>query len=648
MPFYSQAHLAVKRGGIERNHLSLGWHPLYGDEFFVSETNRRTATYIVGTTGYGKSGLLRTMVHRDARAGNAIIVFDPNHDLTMDILAELPVECLDRTYLLSMKDEDFPFGCNPLAVGKLRDSTARTQAIQRLVNMFDLLFPEAIKQQNLPMYLQTAAVAMVHNPGHTLLHIVQFLTDKIFRDSLLQKVTDPMVHAHWRDHDSLSPSDQETRVRPLVNRLRSLFMGHELVRNIACQSYNSVGFRRAIEDHEIILIDLPLRDLGEDARLVGTMLLSQVYSAIFSFADLPEHQRPGVSIYIDEFAAFTLPSFSRLFAEGRKFGLRLTVVNQHRSQLPKFLRDDTESTGVKICFRLNADDAKDMAAYFPDTEATIKPEDIDPHVTETLLIRASDYGPNVERFVDCFLQPLQQYRRGRGRVEIVNHGADWRKVLVDMQTKDEKPQNLMVDDPTYFLDRLLYDVMRTGNWRLPIPYEIPRGFANAGVGFFAAARGAKDRDLGPEFIDHPPLHLIRLTADGDMEWDHEPRDGRETFYFFLFCLRSLMHQLTEAPIGKESTSSSSDTARMLTQLPMRQAFVRAGDDVGTIFTHDTPPHAADEAQRYLIVLNQTRAKYCHPREDVERAILDDTPVPEPQVVAQTTSAEGIPSGWERI
>src|SRR5579871_33165 len=541
MPFYSQAYLAHRRGAIERGSLSIRWHPTLHDEFFVSETDRRTATAIYGLTGYGKSGMLRTMIHRDALAGNAMIVFDPNHDLTMDVLAELPVECLPRTYLLSMKDEGFPYGCNPLAVGKLHDATNRTQAVQRLVNMFDLLFPGATDQQNLPMYLQTAAVAMIHNPGHTLMHVIRFLTDQQFRAGLLSNVTDPMVHEHWREHDRLSPTDQETRVRPLVNRLRSLFMGHELVRNIACQRYNSIGFRRAIEQREIILVDLPLRDLGEDAQLVGTMLLSQVYSAIFSFADLPESKRPGVTLVVDEFANFTLKSFSRLFAEGRKFGLRLVVVSQHRHQLPKFLQDDTASTGVKICFRVNADDAHEMAHYYPDGEATVRPEDMDPHVTETLLTRASDYGPFIERFVDLYLQPLQRYRRGRGKVEIARGGTDLQAAAYGMMA-GQRLDNPMVDDPTYYLDRLLYDCMRTGSWLMPIPYQIPVGFSNSGKGFYAAARGAGGWELGPDFYQRLPKHLIRDTGDGDIEWARMPESGKEWFYHFIFSLRSVMHQ----------------------------------------------------------------------------------------------------------
>ena len=641
MPFYSQAYLDAHRAQLERSHLSVGWHPTLRDEFHVSETDRRTGFYISGTTGYGKSGLLRRLIHEDARRGNAVIVLDPNHDLVMDVLAELPESCLSRTYLLNMKDEEYPFGVNVFAVGKLKTSSERTQAVERLVHIFDVLWPDVTKQQNLPLYLRTTAIAMLANQGKTMVDMLNFLTKTPFREAMLQHVTDPMTLDFWEEPGR---GDGDMRVTPLVNRLRSLFMGRELVRNIVGQARNSISFRRSIEGREIILIDLPLADLGEDAKLVGTLLLAQIYAAVFSFADTPPEQRPGVSLYVDEMQNFATVDFVKFFTEGRKYGIRTTVAHQYRDQLPDFLQSATKSTGVKLCFRLNADDAKEMAQYFPANEKVIKPEDIDPHVTETFLVRASDYGPMVEMFVDGFLQPLQRYRRGRGKVEIVNGGFDGRAVALGMMSGGQTSGPIQVDDPTYFLDRLFYDVMRTGDWRLPIPWEIPRGLANAGKGFFAAARGAKEWELGPEIMERFPANLVMPTGDGDYRWMRQPESSKETFYFLLFCLRSVMRQLSEEPIGKESVANAAETAKMLTQLPKRAAFIRAGDHGGTIYTHDTPPQVSEYEQerRYQLVQQRTRLKYCHPREDVEQALLNQRSAAPQRPVAPSPALEGEP------
>src|SRR5205807_5984803 len=111
-------------------------------------------------------------------------------------------------------------------------------------------------------------------------------------------------------------------------------MGRSLIRNIIGQPETSINFRSAIENKEVILIRLTLKTVAQDARLVGTLLIALIHAAIFSFADVPEQQRPGFSLYIDEFQHFVTTDISEMFTEGRKFGIRLTVSHQYRSQLP--------------------------------------------------------------------------------------------------------------------------------------------------------------------------------------------------------------------------------------------------------------------------------------------------------------------------
>ena len=82
--------------------------------------------------------------------------------------------------------------------------------------------------------------------------------------------------------------------------------------------------------------------------------------------------------------------------------------------------------------------------------------------------------------------------------------------------------------------------------------------------------------------------------------------------------------------------------RMLTSLPKRTTFVRSGDTVGVIYTHDT----ASSLPRYELgegasaILTHTRQVYCHPRKEVE------------QLLVQPSSAQPGPvqpvSQWEEV
>src|SRR5581483_3619292 len=100
-----------------------------------------------------------------------------------------------------------------------------------------------------------------------------------------------------------------------------------------------------------------------------------------------------------------------------------------------------------------------------------------------------------------------KFRRGRGKVEITRGGFDLLGEFANMAAGGQL-DNPMMDDPTDFLNRLLYDVMRSGNPNLPIPWEIPVGFSNSGRGFFAAARGISAEELTADVLHRIPSYLV--------------------------------------------------------------------------------------------------------------------------------------------
>ncbi len=593
----------------------------------------------------------QNLILDDSAAGKAVIVLDPHGDLISACLATLPANRLPQTHLLDLQDEPFPFGINFFATGKLETDAARTQAVERMLHVFDVLWPEVMSQQYLPRYLRAAILTFLANPGSTLPDMYRFLTDSSFRYQLLQNVTDQTVRQFWQlQYDNLSAAEQSRRVQPLINRLESLFMGRSLVRNVVGQRTNSISFRMAIENRETILIRLPIRLMEQDARLIGTLLLAQIHAAIFSFADLPADKRPGVSLYIDEFQNFVTQDIAELFTEGRKFGMCLTVAHQYRGQLPGFLRDATMSARTKACFQTTPEDGRELAPLFPLSETTVRQEDIEPHPVNHLLTYPSDDW-HTKVFTETYLQPLQTDRRG-SRVEIeTRHLAPSALELWN----GERASNPRLADPTLYLNSLLYQVMKTGDAFLPIPLDAVRGFANCGHGFYKQSIGLDPRDpllLGN--VRFPPA-LVVQTPNGGLRWTRRPEGGTEQLYHFIFHLRMVMQRLADQPIGKTTAASTADVGRMLTSLPRRAAFVRSGDTVGVIFTHDTPqlPSPREQAERAALVLAQTRTKYCHPRVEVEAALAGQDTVKPPapsQDKDQATESDNTPtpppSRWE--
>ena len=178
------------------------------------------------------------------------------------------------------------------------------------------------------------------------------------------------------------------------------------------QPRTTIDFRKAIEARQIIIIKLPVT-VPHISRLIGTILLAQIQTAVFSFGDIPESNRSGVSLYMDEFQKFATKDIEKLFTQGRKFGMRLTVAHQQRNQLPTFLQASTMTARTKICFQLTPEDGHEMAHVFPAAETTIRPEDMAEHPSRELLAHTPEVE-GVEAFVELYLRPLQGHKRGAG------------------------------------------------------------------------------------------------------------------------------------------------------------------------------------------------------------------------------------------
>ena len=643
MPFISEDYLQSisedKRRIIKRDYATLGVHPETHDRLTVSDVDRYAGTYVLGVQGVGKSGLLENLIAHDAEGGNAIIVIDPHGDLIAHCLSQLPQHRMADTYLLDMEDEEYPFGINLFSADKLESSVAKTRAVDRLMHIFEVLWADVLAQQNLPRYVRAATIVFLDNPGATLVDMYRFLLDGAVRARMLKNVTDATVRQFWQaQYDDLSSAERTRRVLPLVGRLESLFMGRSLVRNIVGQHHNTINFRRAIEERQIILVRLPIKTVKQDAELIGTIIMSQIHAAVFSFASVPENKRPGVSLYVDEFQHFATSDFSELFTEGRKFKVRLVIAHQYRNQLPDYLQDSTMTARTKVVFQTTPEDAREVAHLFPPQQETVSPENINPKPVEYLLTYGSD-EPVVKQFIDDYLRPVLMHKRG-GKIELGEHltfdfwhGTDMRSVVTA--------------DPTPYLDNLLYQVMRAGNPDLLIPYEVVMGFARCGRGFYGNARMVADDILGPGVTF--PRALV-VPSGGSYRWTRRPESSLEQLYHFIFHVRMVMRHLASEPIGKKSAPSTTAVSQMLTQLPRRAAFVRSGDTVGVIYTHNTPkPATANELRtRTLAVQAHTRLAYCHPRDEVEAAFTGDQTVQDAvQVTVQVSQAAPV-TRWEEV
>jgi hypothetical protein len=329
--------------------------------FGLPRIDRGRHLYIIGQTGVGKSGMLELLTISDIYSPYGFAVIDPHGDYAQNVLKRIPAERAQDVLYFNPADVDFPIAFNPMEVydPKLRTHTC-SELIGVLKRMFESWGPR------LEYILRYCILALLDYPNATMLDITRMLTEKAFRQEVLQHVTDPVVRNFWTiEFASWNDKFAAEAVAPVLNKVGA-FTANPLVRNIIGQPKSSFNIRQIMDERKILIVNLSRGLVGEDnASLLGALLVTKIQLAAMSRADISAEERSPFYLYVDEFQNFATDSFATILSEARKYGLNLTVANQYIAQMPMEVKDAVfGNVGSIIAFRMSADDAKTMVRYF--------------------------------------------------------------------------------------------------------------------------------------------------------------------------------------------------------------------------------------------------------------------------------------------
>jgi hypothetical protein len=607
---------------IKPTHTYLGWHEEKQKFIEVNDKDRQAGTYVVGVQGVGKSSLLLNMIYQDVVKGYSVIVLEPHGDLINSVIATMPGERVRKTYVFDLTDTEYPFGMNCFYCANPADFRERARVVGRVVGVFEKIFPELEHQQYAPHMLEAIAETFVDNPGHTMSDIPRLLTDQGFRNLLVRRVKNRGVKQYWETFNSLSAGKQQEESKPLLGKLNK-FLLKPLISNILDQQTTTIDLRQAIIDRALILVYLPVEviEYKLSAEIIGTMLLAEIYSTTFGFADLPADKRPGFSLYVDEFQNFATKDYAELFAQGRKFGIRQTVAHQRRDQLDiEANKQATLSAFTKVVYRVTDDDSRVLARQFTDLPLDIRPKHIPRDVFRYLPTYNKgnkEQNEQVRTFAERIVRPLQQNAQEKKQLQpsditiVVPKGlekATYDMFLTEMQ---ELLYNAMVLPGE--------DMTKTAQYlRVVGMASLWRRFTHLFVKAYIEDQYDTDVD-----IDALALDFVRWTLADAKNLE----DEKLQYTFFVYLLDHTIEALRQHPIGEEKETTDSDRAAVLANLKNGIAWVKIGStsfEVDTftldkIRTHKRLAPKMLEARKQEI-LRQTRSKYCRKRTDVEKEI----------------------------
>jgi hypothetical protein len=219
--------------------------------------------------------------------------------------------------------------------------------------------------------MNNTILALLDNPGSTLLGIPRMFADANYRKSVLGNVTDPSVLSFWlNEYDAWDERYRKEAIAPIQNKV-GRFLSTPLVRNIVGQGKSTIDVYQLMNEGKIFLVNLSKGQIGEDnSALLGAMLITKIQLAAMRRVDIRnEDERVDFYLYVDEFQNFATDSFATILSEARKYRLNLVVAHQYIGQLvtdtSTKVRDAIfGNVGTMMSFRVGADDAAFLEREF--------------------------------------------------------------------------------------------------------------------------------------------------------------------------------------------------------------------------------------------------------------------------------------------
>ncbi len=358
--------------GLPQAGSLLGINTYRGQEthIYLSPEDRLRHLYVIGQTGTGKTGLMKSMIIQDIKNGDGCCFIDPHGTDILDILAAVPPERYQDVIYFDPADLSRPFALNFLEYDASRPEQ-KTFIVNELLMIFKRLYGDVPESMGpaFEQYFRNATMLVMEDPasGSTILDIARVLSNSEFRREKLAKSMNPVVNQFWNEIATKAGGDAALEnIVPYITNKFDDFTANDFIRPIVGQQESSFKFREVMDTKKILLINLSKGRLGEkNANLLGLIVVGKLFMAALSRADDPRAAHAPFYLYIDEFHNVTTDSIPGILSEARKYKLAMSMAHQFLNQVDEKTRAAVfGNVGNMAVFRVGEEDAEFFAKQF--------------------------------------------------------------------------------------------------------------------------------------------------------------------------------------------------------------------------------------------------------------------------------------------
>jgi type IV secretory pathway VirB4 component len=325
-------------------------------KYGLTRADRRRHVYVIGKTGTGKSTLLANMAINDLKHDEGLCIIDPHGDLIETLLDYIPKRRINDVIYFDPSDQERTVQLN-LFEG---ENVAHRELIASgIISVFQKLYSYSWGPR-LEYILRNALLTLLKTEDAKLSDILDLLTDKKYREKVLEKLDDPILMNFWvNEYNKMQDRQRNESIASILNKVGQ-FVSSPIIRSVVNTSKSSFSIEELMNQGKILLVNLSQGRLGEDnATLLGAMMITKIQLAAMARVDIPEEKRRDFYLYVDEFQNFATDSFNKILSEARKYRLNLTLANQYIDQIPEEVRAAIfGNCGNIISFVMGAGDAE--------------------------------------------------------------------------------------------------------------------------------------------------------------------------------------------------------------------------------------------------------------------------------------------------
>ncbi|MCW3078504.1 MAG: Type secretory system Conjugative transfer, partial [Bacteroidetes bacterium] len=272
---------------------------------------------------------------------------------------------LDDVVVLDPSDVA-PVGLNPLHTAGRRPEVVA----DGILSVLKRLYGKAVGPRSSDI-LYASLLTLAQRGDASLVMLPLLLTNPGIRRSLTKDLRDPLVlQPFWAGFERWSDAERAAAVAPVLNKLRPLLRPG--LRGVLGQRSPRFTLDQVFKQPTILLVPLQRGVIGTDAaNLLGSILVSQLWSAIQGQGAVPASQRRPVMVTIDEAPNFVDGSdLADALAMARGFSVSYSLGAQFVGQFPRETRAAVLANArSRVVFQTAHDDAKILERSHPELTA---------------------------------------------------------------------------------------------------------------------------------------------------------------------------------------------------------------------------------------------------------------------------------------